>query len=205
ATISISPTRSSELLRILSCGSAVCTMTLGFFGFVTSTAVTFVGADSCASHSTRRRSRVIWMAIPSPTLPKPSSGWCASRRIFAAGIAIALELHRRGWHLAAGVERRQLRRRILPDEEHRALGRESAMPDVGRHGGALPRLHRHPRADGAGVAVLDLPLDLVAELHEPLHAIVAVDDRQDVLLGRRAVEARLADGHDRRIPRHVRA
>src|SRR5205814_8064981 len=63
------------------------------------------------------------------------------------------------------------------------------------------RLHRHPRAHSARVAVLDLPLDLVAELHEPLHAIVAVDHRQDVLLGRRAVEARLAHGHYRRIPR----
>src|SRR3989442_9028042 len=56
-------------------------MTLGFFGLVTSTAVTFFGCDSWASHSTRRRSRVTWMAMPSPQLPKPSSGWCASRRM----------------------------------------------------------------------------------------------------------------------------
>src|SRR5438094_5611584 len=33
----------------------------------------------------------------------------------------ALELHRGGGHLAAGVERGQLRRGVLPHEEHRAL------------------------------------------------------------------------------------
>ena len=33
-----------------------------------------------------------------------------------------LELHRRWGHLAAGVERGQFRRRVLPDEQHRALG-----------------------------------------------------------------------------------
>ena len=34
-------------------------------------------------------------------------------------------------------------------------------------------------------------LDLVAQLHEPLDAVVAVDHGQDVLLGRRAVQASL--------------
>src|SRR2546428_897135 len=89
--MSRSPTRSSELLRILSCGSAVCTITLGFFGLVTSTAVTFFGCDSWAIHSTRR-SRVRWMAMPSPQLPKPSSGWCASKRIVAIGSHLSLGL-----------------------------------------------------------------------------------------------------------------
>ena len=79
------------------------------------------------------------------------------------------------------------------------------MADVGRHGSDVARLHGHARAHRAGVAILDLPMDLVAELHEPLHAVVAMDDGQDVLLGRRTVEARLADRHDRGIPRHVRA
>src|SRR3989441_172125 len=90
--MSRSPTRSSELERILSCGSAVCTITLGFFGLVTSTAVTFFGCDSWAIHSTRRRSRVRWMAMPSPQLPKPSSGWCASKRIVAIGSHLSLGL-----------------------------------------------------------------------------------------------------------------
>ena len=68
-----------------------------------------------------------------------------------------------------------------------------------------PALIVDPRAHGAGVAVLDLPVDLVAQLHEPLDAVVAVDDRQDVLLGRRAVEAVLADRDDRRVPGDVGA
>src|SRR5688572_17139666 len=59
-------------------------MTAGFLGFVTSTAVKFRGGDSCAIQSTRRLSRVSWIAIPSPQLPKPSSSWWASRRIFRA-------------------------------------------------------------------------------------------------------------------------
>src|SRR5436190_12024218 len=59
-------------------------MMLGFFGFVTSTAVTFFGADSCAIHSTRRLSRVFCSAMPSPQFPKPSSGWWASSFMFLA-------------------------------------------------------------------------------------------------------------------------
>src|SRR5204863_461030 len=35
----------------------------------------------------RRRSRVSWRAMPSPTLPKPSSGWCASSRM-PAGMSV---------------------------------------------------------------------------------------------------------------------
>ena len=43
---------------------------VGFRGSVTSTAVTSFGADSWASHRMRRPSRAIWMAMPSPQLPK---------------------------------------------------------------------------------------------------------------------------------------
>src|SRR5207249_3482511 len=67
-------------------------MTLGFFGLVTSTAVTFFGCDSWAIHSTRRRSRVSWMAMPSPQLPKPSRGWWASSRIVGIGSHLSLGL-----------------------------------------------------------------------------------------------------------------
>src|SRR5437867_886732 len=67
-------------------------MTLGFFGLVTSTAVTFLGCDSWAIHSTRRRSRVSWMAMPSPQLPKPSRGWWASSRIVGIGSHLSLGL-----------------------------------------------------------------------------------------------------------------
>src|SRR5262245_22751624 len=55
-------------------------MTLGARGSVTSTAVTFFGADSWASHRTRRPSRPSWMTMPSPQLPKPPrSSWARSR------------------------------------------------------------------------------------------------------------------------------
>src|SRR2546425_9435706 len=76
------PTTSSELERILSCGRSVCAITAGWRGSVTSTAVTFLGGDSWAIQSTRRRSRVSWMAMPSPQLPKPLRGCCASSRMF---------------------------------------------------------------------------------------------------------------------------
>src|SRR2546428_5862822 len=67
-------------------------MTLGFFGLVTSTAVTFFGCDSWAIHSTRRRSCVSWMAMPSPQLPKRSRGWWASSRIVAIGSHLSVGL-----------------------------------------------------------------------------------------------------------------
>src|SRR6185503_1199589 len=147
---------------------------------------------------------------PTPTAAAaPDATRKKSRRATTLSSAIdsscALELNRRGRHLAARIELRQSRRGVLPHEQHRALRREPAVTDVRGHGGDVARLHRHPRAHGAGLAVLDLPLDLVAELHEPLDAVVAVDDRQDVLLRRRAVEARLADGDDRGVPGHVGA
>ena len=56
----------------------------GFPGSVTSTAVTFLGGDSWASHSTRRPPRVSWMAMPSPQLPNPFSGSWASKRMLSA-------------------------------------------------------------------------------------------------------------------------
>jgi hypothetical protein len=66
-------------------------------------------------------------------------------------------------------------------------------------------LHHHVGPLRAGLAILDLPLDLVGELHEPLDPVVAVDDRQDELLGGRAVEAVLADRHHRGVPGDVAA
>src|SRR5262252_1214956 len=63
-------------------GRSVWVITLSFFGLVTSMAVTFLGADSWAVHSTRRPSRVRCRASPSPQLPKPSRGCWASRRMF---------------------------------------------------------------------------------------------------------------------------
>jgi hypothetical protein len=52
---------SSEFERMHSRGRSDWVITLGFFGSVASTAVTFLGADSCAIHRTRRRSRVRWL------------------------------------------------------------------------------------------------------------------------------------------------
>jgi hypothetical protein len=73
ATASRLPARSSEFDRILSCGSWLWKITAGLRGSLTSTAVMLPGADSCASHSTRRPSAASWMAMPSPQLPKPFS------------------------------------------------------------------------------------------------------------------------------------
>src|SRR5437016_7674390 len=71
ATAIKSPETSSELERIWACGRSVCTMTFGARGSLTSTAVKFLGALSCASHSTRRPSRERCSAMPSPMPPIP--------------------------------------------------------------------------------------------------------------------------------------
>ena len=67
------PQVSSEFERIWACGKAVCTTTLGLRGSDTSTAVKFFGALSCASQRIRRPSGAIWIDMPSPMPPKPSS------------------------------------------------------------------------------------------------------------------------------------
>src|SRR5882757_3751014 len=72
------PQVSSELERICACGRSVCTTTLGLRGSETSTAVKFFGALSCASHRMRRPSGAIWIDMPSPMPPKPSSRWWLS-------------------------------------------------------------------------------------------------------------------------------
>ena len=64
----------------------------GFRGSVTSTAVTFFGGDSWASHRMRRWSRVSWMAMPSPQLPKPfSSSWARSRMLRDGSVVMVLD------------------------------------------------------------------------------------------------------------------
>src|SRR3954454_1448877 len=60
------------------CGRSVCTTTLGLRGSDTSTAVKFFGALSCASQRMRRASGAVWVAMPSPMPPKPSSRWWLS-------------------------------------------------------------------------------------------------------------------------------
>src|SRR5262245_63523045 len=60
------------------CGRSVCTTTLGLRGSETSTAVKFFGALSCASQRMRRPSGAIWIDMPSPMPPKPSSRWWLS-------------------------------------------------------------------------------------------------------------------------------
>ena len=70
------------------------------------------------------------------------------------------------------------------------------MANVGGHGAHIPRLHGYSRAGCARVSVFDRPVDLIGQLHKPLDTVVAMNDRQDVLLGRGAVQAVGADGHD---------
>src|SRR5262245_13244631 len=72
------PQVSSEFERMCACGRSVCTTTRGLRGSDTSTAVKFFGALSCASHRMRRPSGAIWIDMPSPMPPKPSSMWCES-------------------------------------------------------------------------------------------------------------------------------
>src|SRR5215813_4144200 len=61
------------------CGRLVCTITLGFLGSETSTAVKFFGALSCASQRMRRPSLATCTAMPSPMPPKPASvSWAMS-------------------------------------------------------------------------------------------------------------------------------
>src|SRR2546423_5394018 len=69
ATPEISPLSLHDALPIF------CTTTLGLRGSVTSTAVKFFGADSCASHRMRRPPRASCMPMPSPMPPKPWSSW----------------------------------------------------------------------------------------------------------------------------------
>jgi hypothetical protein len=72
------PQVSSEFERMCACGRSVCTTTRGLRGSDTSTAVKFFGALSCASHRMRRPSGAIWIDMPSPMPPKPSSRWWLS-------------------------------------------------------------------------------------------------------------------------------
>src|SRR5215471_14285009 len=78
ATAMMFPEVSSELERMCACGRSVCTTTLGLRGSDTSTAVKFFGALSWASHRMRRPSGAIWIDMPSPMPPKPSSRWWLS-------------------------------------------------------------------------------------------------------------------------------
>src|SRR5258708_11463241 len=72
------PQVSSEFERMWACGRSVCTTTLGLRGSDTSTPVKFFGALSCASQRMRRPSGAIWIDMPSPMPPKPSSRWWLS-------------------------------------------------------------------------------------------------------------------------------
>src|SRR6185369_4097100 len=72
------PQVSCEFEHMWACGRSVCTTTLGLRGSDTSTAVKFFGALSCASHRMRRPSGAIWIDMPSPMPPKPSSRWWLS-------------------------------------------------------------------------------------------------------------------------------
>src|SRR5712691_7967227 len=74
----MSPVTSSEFERMKACGRSVCTTTLGLRGSDTSTPVKFFGALSCASQRMRRPSGAIWIDMPSPMPPKPSSRWWLS-------------------------------------------------------------------------------------------------------------------------------
>src|ERR1700704_445986 len=74
------------------------------------------------------------------------------------------EIYGIGRQLAGLVALRQAGGDVLPDIEHRALGRVALMADVRRHGGDIARLHGDAGARRAAVLVADIPDDLVREL-----------------------------------------
>nr|ACD38714.1 hypothetical protein PACL_0069 [Pseudomonas aeruginosa] len=115
------------------------------------------------------------------------------------------EVHRVGFQLAALIALRQVRRGVFPDQQHRALGRIALVADVRWHRRDVAGTHDHPCPGRAIVLVGDIPDDLVGKLEEPLDPVVAVEHRQDELLGGRAEQAGLAHRTDRRVPGHVRA
>ena len=84
----MSPTVSSEFERIWDCGRSARATSFGARGSLTSTAVKFFGALSWASHRMRRPSLAIWIDMPSPMPPNPSSSWCASCRKFQIAVSV---------------------------------------------------------------------------------------------------------------------
>ena len=62
-----------------------------------------------------------------------------------------------------------------------------------------------PRFIRPGLAVLNIPLDLIGQLNEPLDPVIAVNDREDVLLGGGAEKAVFAYRDHRRVPSDIRA
>src|SRR3989449_7945106 len=157
------PTTSSELERILLCGWSVCAITAGWRGSVTSTAVTFLGGDSWAIQSTRRRSRVSWMAMSSPQLPKPLRGCRASSRMFRevgpfAVVAMGPDIDKsRG----ARLESRTPSEGDVDDQdEGRDQGRRWTLHLRSRqaqHDRRRPRLLYGPRAGDRGRTYSDRP------------------------------------------------
>ena len=79
------------------------------------------------------------------------------------------------------------------------------MPDIGGHRGYVSGAHDDLGPQGAGFPVRHIPVDLIRQLDEPLDPIIAMDDREDVLLGCRTEQAVFADRHHRRVPGHIRS
>src|SRR5579871_4982507 len=106
------------------CGRSVCTITFGARGSVTSTAVKFLGALSCASHSTRRPSRASCIDIPSPMPPWPFRVCCA-RSFMLRSTALRYHLAAMNLLLAAALS-------LCCFAAQAQLG--SAAPDSARQG-----------------------------------------------------------------------
>src|SRR2546425_1948716 len=109
----------------------------------------------------------------------------------------------RGRSLAQADELGELRVPVFPHEQHGPLGGPQIMGDVRGHGGAVARLNVEGCHQDARVPGTELHADLAAQPEEPLDAVVAMGDRQDVFLRRRAEQAVLDGGNDLRVPRHV--
>src|ERR1700676_2393900 len=104
----------------------------------------------------------------------------------ALGVVVIVpnsKFHRVRFQFAPAVHAGQAVIIILPDDEDRALGRISFVPDVGGHGGNRPGSHRDLPPRPACFAVIDVPDDLIGRLDKPLDTIVAVHDRKRMLFG----------------------
>jgi len=77
------------------------------------------------------------------------------------------------------------------------------MADIGGHGSYVPRFHQYLRPGPPRLHIFDFPKDLIGGLNKPFHAIITVEDRQDVFFRGGAQLAILDGGANRWIPGNV--
>src|SRR5271163_2311178 len=156
----MSPTVSSEFERMWDCGRSARVTSFGARGSLTSTAVKFFGALSWASHRMRRPSLAIWIDMPSPIPPKPSSSWCASClkfQIAVSAICVTPE-------------------RLIGYYAFISSGEQGAMLQRSRLGGAQHSGSTAAYQSGSGVEIQHQPQILHRRTRRSLAEIVETGD-----------------------------